>query len=713
MTGPRLYLSATLVLVALLGQLFWSTLHDARVPTEVLTEVFFTSDLMYAPTLYQDLVIDGYSWSTFQFSAATFWFPDVLIYFVWRTVLGQVAPAIMATVATLFVAHVFAAIHWGRTLLGPGRAWAVVPLGILAAGVYLGLSAVNLYHWQHEREFYLPGYHSGVTLVAYLALAAVVRGVRSASSWGLTPITGTTILGFTVLAVASDRLFGLWFIGPVIVALLLTRLLNRDALFQLTWRKVLWISATVLLGTGLGWLILKVLQPPTGDPMSNYWIGPQWDVFVRLFKEFVKLIRYELANGNWLILLWLGWSVWCVGLITRAVGHRLFGVGRVVDGAWLFWAVFCLSASIANVLVFLLSKTAESYLAVLEWGQLSRYFAGPISMAFFSVVYGLARIAQAGSASAQQAALTLPLALALGLVVVGFTRTPQPEPNRDLIDHYPDYVAELDRVCHTHQVREGLGSYLVAKQATMLSRQSIVIRQVEVTTMAPHGFTAFAWLSNAEHYWKPAVGHSKPPRFEFLVVHPTDPRMLHTQDMLAIYGEPAHRELVGPFEILIYNRPSDRLKQFPAEDARVRMRQAQEAGEMTITFPGSSFWGRPPFHHSPDRQDRIAREGQTPVGILAFGPYLDHLTPGRYNVAFCTSTENVPTGNGTVDVVLLDAVSQTNSILVAETVPVGSRQITSFVITIPPHIRQPRLEFRTTYHGVGTLTLHTVAVTRE
>ena len=115
----RAYAVVALGLFALLVHQFWQVLHDRRVPVELPGAVFFGSDVLYGAALYEDLIVDGYSLKTFQFSAATFWVPDVLIYFVWRTILGQVAPAVWATVASLFLLHIAAAVRFGRAVVGP------------------------------------------------------------------------------------------------------------------------------------------------------------------------------------------------------------------------------------------------------------------------------------------------------------------------------------------------------------------------------------------------------------------------------------------------------------------------------------------------------------------------------------------------------------------------------------------------------------------
>ncbi len=710
----RAYAVVALGLFALLVHQFWQVLHDRRVPVELPGAVFFGSDVLYGAALYEDLIVDGYSLKTFQFSAATFWVPDVLIYFVWRTILGQVAPAVWATVASLFLLHIAAAVRFGRAVVGPAAARFVAPMLLLAAGIYLAGSGLNWFQHHAEREFYLPGYHCGATLCAFFALASVVYAVRSPSRWALAGWHLAAVAGVTAVSAFSDRLFGIWFVGPVAIGLVGLKLLGGDSGFTVTWRKLLTLGLAVGLGTAAGMAALKWFQTTAGDPISNYWVGPQWDVFVRQLKLFVKLIAREIRGGNWLLASCVAWHLWAAVNVTSTIVRRVVFRQKATDGPMLFFRIVCIAAAVANVLVFLLSKTAEAYLAVLDWGDLSRYFAGPISFAFFGWFIVLAQIAGRGvTRSAREAAAALPVALAVGVLVAMLGNSPDSEPDRELVNYYPKYVEELDAVCRKHDLHDGLAAYAVAKQTTLLSRAGVKLRQIEAVDKAPHGFTALHWLSNSEYYWQPPRGRAAPVKFEFIVVHPTLPGMPRSEDVVATFGEPAIRERAGPYGVFIYNRPEDfKLHRFAELDGRCLVLKATRDGWDRVQFPGGSFWGRPPHANAPDWHDRVATEGTVTPGILAFGPYLDRLKPGHYRVTFRTSTTGVTDSNGALDVMYSDLSKGFETVVAVEQCPVGTNRKTAMTVYVPNSAKQPRIEFRTFYNGHGTLTLHDVTVER-
>ena len=701
---------SSFAVATLLGVLFWRCLHDPRIPVELPQAVFFGSDVLYGASLYDDLFLDGYSMKSFQFSAATFWVPDLAIYFTWRTILGSVAPAMWATVLTLFLFHLGAAVRFGRSLVGVTGSRFVGPLVVLTGGIYLGISVLNNFAHQEEREIYLPGYHGGAALLAYLAFAAVVRVGRSPNRWGIVPSHLASIVVVTVAAVVSDRFYGLWFVGPVAVGVIGTKLLARDESFPLTWRKVLVLGTAVALGTAAGMALLKWVLSTAGDPITNYWVGANWGAFLDQLELFARLIVGECSNGNWLTISCVLWNAGALLSIGRAFVRRLRGRASETDGRFLLFHLAGFAMTATTVLAFLLSTASVDYLAVLDWGDMSRYFTGPISVGLFGWAFLLARLAGSGSRSVREAATLLPLALTVGVVVALSVRNPQPEPGRNLVDFRPTYLDEIDAICLKYDMKDGLSAYALAKQTTLFSRAGVKLRPIETVSKAPHGITALHWLSNSEYYWKAPRGRERPVKFEFIVAHPNSPGMPTAEEMIRIFGEPAAREKAGGHDVLIYNRPSDfKLHRFAELDARCITLKANRDGWEKITYPGASLWGQRPISNDSNWYDRTATE-QTPQGVLAFGPYLDRLTPGRYKITFRTSTTGVTESNGALDVMYSDLSKGFEAVVALEAVPVGADRETSVIAYVSNSAKQPRFEFRTFYSGKGALTLHDVTI---
>src|SRR5438876_47298 len=93
-SGRALLAVAAVVLVAA-GWISLRTLQGLTSPTELFNRVLLSSDELFPETLYADLVTGACDVRAFQFSAATFAFPDLVAYAGTRAVAGSARRAIL------------------------------------------------------------------------------------------------------------------------------------------------------------------------------------------------------------------------------------------------------------------------------------------------------------------------------------------------------------------------------------------------------------------------------------------------------------------------------------------------------------------------------------------------------------------------------------------------------------------------------------------
>jgi len=221
---------------------------------------FFNSDTLYPAAFYQDVVIDGHSWKGFEFSSATDWYPDFLIYFSARAITGQTSQAMVVCSGVLFVLLLSGFVALSRTLTLPGergkQTFLIMMLGVL-------MLLVNARSGFMNARFHFPlifTYHSGSLICMVFGLAMVLALLR-APEWQRRH-HGLLLMLFvnTWLCMASDRLLLMEFVCPAIGSVVAMRLFGLT-----TTKRLLAIAAVLTLSSLAGQQLLRLSQPAYKD----------------------------------------------------------------------------------------------------------------------------------------------------------------------------------------------------------------------------------------------------------------------------------------------------------------------------------------------------------------------------------------------------------------------------------------------------------------
>ncbi|OWK41690.1 hypothetical protein FRUB_03768 [Fimbriiglobus ruber] len=694
----RVWVAAAVVLVGAAAAEVVRSLRDGRTDLGNLLD----ADTLAPAALYQDLFVDGYRLDHYQFSAANFAVPDLAVFGLLRAATGRTGPAVLAWGWALF--GVLAA-------AGAAAAFAVTPrparryLGpILLTWVAAYAAVVALRFFQQPVNLLVqPVYHSGALAFEFLDLCFVVGFLGSRTrAGGAGLLLG---LGITcAVAAFSDRTFGLYFPLPFGVGVLGVLLIRpTGGVFSaLTRTRAVVLLVVVGTGCGVGLLALRKIQGPE-DPLAMYWAGPVWDGLGERTWELIGILGRELRAGNVLVEMMIAWYAVCAADAVAALVRRRAG------DTWLTPFAFYqfLSAAVlpAVVVPFLLSRTSIEGVAGGNWNDFSRYFVGPVGMAFFGWPVRLALVATQPT--------WLPLRAAAGAVTTGLATVavganwddPKTLTN-DLSDPTPAFVREVDAVCERYGVRDGLGSYWVAKPISLFSRTGVRVRQVAPDAEAPFGVKSFVWLSNAEWYWKSPGGGEVSYQFVLTVERPPFQIIdLPTDDLIRALGEPAARVPVGRYTMLLYDRPADaRFRNYHhldpmVLDLRHRLAPRSPVRILADTRGVSGVGGE---------GEIVASEGVQKAGVISQTPALRPAATGAYRATFRVGSSGTSTPNGRIEVVWVPPDGQAEEPVEARDIPPGQDGDVPVTFDVPKRMRAGKLVFRVEYHGRGTLTFRWV-----
>ncbi|HVK17342.1 MAG TPA: hypothetical protein VM533_10365 [Fimbriiglobus sp.] len=702
----RMWVTVAVVLAGCAAVQSYRTLRDACMPLDG----WFEADFLSPAALYEDVVVDGYSLSGYKFSAANFAFPDTAVYFAVRAAVGRPAPAVVVWEAALFVMLVAAGIAAATAVTTPVARRHLVPAVLCAVAAYLGAVAGSFFVGA-SRDLLLPVCHNGASACGLLGVAMVAWSLRSRSRSGRVG----WLLGLAVLAAAatfSDRLFGLYFAAPVAAALLAARALGRpapDSHLPVTWAGGLAAVAAVGAGCAVGFVTLRLLAGEASDPLQKYWAGPQAGGALARAGRLVELVGAEVRGGNVLVLSAAVWYVGCAlaglaGVTRRLTGRWADATPAHVRAGLTFYRLVSVSALAAVATAFVFSRVSADVLSG-SWDHFSRYFVGPMGLAFFGWPIWLAAVVGGSSPVLGRAAAVVG-SVALGVAGVGSSLAEPRSSDRDPLDFYPEYVRRLDEECGRRGLRHGLTSYWAAKPINLLSRSGIRVVPVVPKPDMPFGVTAQHWLSNAEWYWKPPLGRSEV-RYQFVLAMDLPERggELAVNNLLPAVGEPADRTPVGQYVLLVYDRPRDRrLARYADLDCSVLNLRHEMDPWTTVRYPGHSYVvpaGRGTAHGDA----RTVSDGDAP-GAVGYGPYLSPRASGRFRVTFRVTSSGTAASNGWVEALFTDPVGKTSTTLAQEVVPPGADSELVLEFEVTRRMLKGLIEFRPVHTGGGELVFH-------
>lgn len=212
--------------------LFKPTLITYIITALIITYIFltnpgnigFSSDSVYLPAVFTDVFIQGHDFSAWHFTPAPYFFPDMLIFFSISAVVHNVFYAflvyaiIQACLILFFTSRIaFLITHKKSAVL-------LTHIFYLLALIFACSSNIEAYRVMLKSAHHIGTLVNGLALI-YLVILYEIKPKKS---------TLLAISLLTTLATASDLLFIVQFVAPLIASLILCRAFKTQILPSIT-----------------------------------------------------------------------------------------------------------------------------------------------------------------------------------------------------------------------------------------------------------------------------------------------------------------------------------------------------------------------------------------------------------------------------------------------------------------------------------------------
>ena len=722
--GISFVLASASVLVAI-----W-TLQDSRSRNDFL----FNGDPLWPASLYQDVMVDGFPYSSFMLPGANSFFPDVGLYFAIRTMTGSVNNTMTLWMVAYSTFLAFGAASAISVFAPPSRRIFAFALAICCSAFLVALCSWGFF-WGNLSilQAFLPVHHGGAVGCAFFGLALTLVFLTSEGSklWRAGLLASVSLL--CAIIVASDRLFLVWFTGPITITLFLMNfmgisLLGSEAKNQR--RRLFAVTGSIGFGSLLGHLLAKFLHQSNGDVLNHFFSGAVLrGLPSRCYYLFKSLLGHCLVGdcAEISMVLWF--------LVSNVVLWQAFKRARKLNATgssedkrksslqlfpadnprFVLYCCFSYVMLLGNGVIFLLSSASLGVLGIHPWPTFSRYFMGPELFSIYG--WSLLLVHRMFSAKWGKSRMTeivqVGLTPALVAIVIAAILLEGRNPSRVAFNDYPLTVERIDAACKRLGLEYGLGDYVQTRSVTLLSKEGVKVRPYAFDPAFPMQIKAFHHTTSAAWFWQPPRSSSKPIKYEFIVIH-NDPKSTDSPSiahLTQLLGEPAEKIDVGSsYLMLVYNRPNDILHTAFTHELNYLNCWFRNGGKNHVTYPGGSMMSLQKI--TSIEMTRTVMEGRDKPGVMAFGPYLIPPSDGRYHVVFRTSSKGTEVSNGRV-YALLHMQGGPHFVLGEKETPTGANQEVKMEFDVAVGNALGHMEFQTVFSGHGELTLHEVELSRD
>jgi hypothetical protein len=466
------------------------------------TEFFFSSDALYLPALYDNVIEQGGRLNQWYLTPAPYFFPDWPLYFGLRWLAGTTYHAMAAMMAAQALGL------WLLTAL-IARRYTALPQALAAAT----LATVAVCYAAAAGYFpytyiMLGSYHFGTFLLVLAGLLLLLpqlhaQPVGRAAQAGLALLVAVTVL--------SDRLYVLQLVLPALGLLILMR--GRVP----NWRR---LCAMLLAGCVAGVLLYKFkLLVPNSVSMPWKLAPARWAVNLQDLLAIFSTLRAQCAPLAWYC------ALYYAVLLTLAPG-TLLGKGRWrladPEAAWLGMFSLCGTAGLLTVMAISSAPATTRYLIP---ALLLPLALGP------ALLY-----AQWRRRAADHGYLPLTLAALLALWPLA-GKVAVSGPLRQA--YYPETIACIDRVLAQYDLRHGYAGYWDAGWLSINSRRQPTVAPVKAD------LARLKWITTMDNFRE---------RYDFALVAgaSADGGRPALSAVTARNGAPQAAVGCGPVQVLAY-----------------------------------------------------------------------------------------------------------------------------------------------------------------
>jgi len=501
----KLIFVLTLILNALLVIILFADLNDIN------TGHYLSSDMLYLPSIYKDLIIDKSGLAGWNLNAAPNFLPDMLVFFIIRSFFSNFIPACF-TFTLLQILTLITLLAILYKLIFKNLNYIHLAFASFLMGMFLLVYLVN-----HDfvYTFYILSisYHMGAFILSILSFILIFKFYTSEKNLYL-------ILLFiaSMFSIINDRLFVVMFSIPVFSLLLILAIKKEKK------NLILKILLSNLISLLLGLLIFNILR----NSGYIYIINLSWKAFnfkniIPALKIFFKQHLFYISNLDFKGIIDI---LFIISIITHFIlliqnllkafkgkeHNRLELIYLLVFTSFLFVTLF---APIIN----------GSYVsqAILRYNIYSLY--GGV----FSIGYLIYKIYSSCKLSLNYLTILFVILIATETTFI-IKRISGQNIKKELsefMNYYPEKVKCIDDFSQKYNLKYGIAEYWDAKQITMLSKQNIRVYTVF------DNLGAWYHVTNQNWFYKNGKGKYANPVFTFVL-----PEKINKEDLIKNLGIP-------------------------------------------------------------------------------------------------------------------------------------------------------------------------------
>ncbi|MDK2978802.1 MAG: hypothetical protein PWP52_1516 [Bacteroidales bacterium] len=484
----KLIFVLTLILNALLVIILFADLSDIN------TGHYLSSDMLYLPSIYKDLIIDKSGLAGWNFNAAPNFLPDMLVFFIIRSFFSNFIPACF-TFTLLQILTLITLLAILYKFIFKNLNYIHLAFASLLMGMFLLVYLVN-----HDfvYTFYILSisYHMGAFIMSILSFILIFKFFKSEKNLHL-------ILLFIVslASIINDRLFIVMFSIPVFSLLLMLAIKKEKKGLIL---KILVSNLAALL---LGLLIFRILR------LSGYIhiINLSWKAFnftniIPALKIFFEQHLLYISNLDFKGIIDILFIISIIAHIILLIQNLLKAFkGKEHNRFELIYLLIFTSFLFVTLFAPIINGSYVSQ-AILRYNIYSLY-AG-----VFSIGYLIYKMHSSYKLSLNYLTIFLVILIVTDTTFI-IKRISGQNIKKELsefMNYYPEKVKCIDDFSQKYNLKYGIAEYWDAKQITMLSKQNIRVYTV-LDNMA-----AWYHVTNQNWFYKNGKGKYANPEFNFV-----------------------------------------------------------------------------------------------------------------------------------------------------------------------------------------------------
>lgn len=413
--------------------------------------IFFCSDTLYLPSIYNDLFIDGNKMRDWHLNPAPNYFPDMTVYFILMYLTNNfiVSSFIFSFVQYIFLGFIFIKI---LRAIFPNAS----PYYNLLICALLSVFLLEFFFFTKDFLYVfllmVNAYHTGAFIGALVCVFFSFRFISSGKKIWLLWIL---IVGF--LMVISDRLFIVLYVAPVCVtALILYKRLSLKMVLNLVGTNIIFATA--------GLIVFAMIDSDAYQAAHDHTaIGGSSVIKEQLLRFLGQM--YDMMS---------------------TVGFRSFTLYLFIVSLLLTIYVFIRSIrKSSNVLISCYSCFSIIFsLGVILAPMLSgkyisndciRYNIYPVYLAVLNLAVFLCCVRE-GRSSLRVGRFLL-VGLNMAMLAAGFSQL-KAGGLKEFFKYYPDEVRLVDELAEKENLKYGVGDYWDAKKITLFSKKGVKVYPV-------------------------------------------------------------------------------------------------------------------------------------------------------------------------------------------------------------------------------------------